>query len=91
MTVGMVAELKGMNIYTVDQLADLSDVLAQKIMGAHMWRQKARAFLEASSTEAIANKAAKQEATIAELQAQVAALLAAQKAVPSPITVKAKE
>lgn len=56
MTVGLCAELKAMNIITVEQLAELADGPAQKIMGSHDLRRKAQAFLDASKSEAESNK-----------------------------------
>ena len=52
MTVGQVAELKALNIHTVEQLADLPDGLAQRIMGSHALRAKAKTFLEAAAGDA---------------------------------------
>lgn len=52
MTVGQVAELKAMNVHTVEQLADMPDQLAQKIMGNHGLRAKAKLFLDAAAGEA---------------------------------------
>jgi hypothetical protein len=79
MTVGQVAELKAMHISTVEQLADLSDVLAQKIMGSHQLRQKAQAFLEAAAGEAQNSKMAaeleKRDVEIAALKEQMAQIL----------------
>jgi len=56
MTVGLCAELKAMNISTVDQLAALDDSKAQKIMGSHELRRKAQLFLSAAKGEAENNK-----------------------------------
>jgi len=56
MTVGQVAELKAMNVHTVEQLADLSDQLAQKIMGSHDLRRRATIFLEAAAGDAANTK-----------------------------------
>jgi len=79
MTVGQVAELKAMHIHTVEQLAELSDVLSQKIMGSHALRQKAAAFLAASSDTAASNKLAveleKRDSEIEMLKAQMADLV----------------
>lgn len=92
MTVGMVAELKAMHIHTVEALADLPDNLAQKIMGSHELRRKARAFLEAAKGEAENNRVIEQEKTISELKGQVAQLLAAAQApILSSTKVEAKK
>jgi hypothetical protein len=99
MTVGMVAELKAMNVSTVEQLADLPDQLAQRIMGSHMWRQKAQAFLEAAKGEAANSKLAmeleKRDAQIATLQNQLDQILKAQSAeraaqTPQSVAMKGK-
>lgn len=79
MTVGMVAELKAMNVFTVEQLAELPDNLAQRIMGAHMWRKKAQAFLDAAAGDAknsqLAMELEKRDAQIAALQNQLNQIL----------------
>lgn len=84
MTVGMVAELKALNVSTVEQLADLSDTLAQRIMGANQWRQKAKVFLAAAAGEAATTKLQAElearDAQIAALTQQMAELTAAVKA-----------
>jgi len=46
-TRAQVAEWKAMNIFTVDQMAELPDGYGQKIMGFQMWKQKAQAFIQA--------------------------------------------
>ncbi len=56
MTVGLCAELKAMNVSTVEQLASLDDGKAQKIMGSYDLRRKAQAFLDAAQGEAANNK-----------------------------------
>lgn len=58
MTVGQVAELKAMNVHTVEQLAELPDNLAQRIMGSHDLRRRATTFLEAANGEAANTKLA---------------------------------
>lgn len=82
LTVGLVAELKAMHISTVEQLADLDDGRAQKIMGHFELRRRARAFLDAAHGEAANNKMAaeleKRDDEINQLKAQMAELLKAQ-------------
>lgn len=82
MTVGQVAELKAMHISTVEQLADLPDALAQRIMGSHQLRQKAQAFLDAAAGDAKNSKMAaeleKRDVEIAALKGQMQQFLAAQ-------------
>jgi hypothetical protein len=56
MTVGLCAELKAMNISTVEQLAGLADGPAQKIMGNYDLRRKAQMFLDSAKGEAENNK-----------------------------------
>lgn len=78
MTVGQVAELKAMHISTVEQLADLPDNLAQRIMGSHQLRAKAKVFLEAAAGEAVNTKMTaeleKRDNQIALMQEQLAQL-----------------
>lgn len=47
-TRAQVAEYKAMNIFTVEQLAELPDGYGHKIMGFQNWKQKAQAFLMAA-------------------------------------------
>lgn len=81
MTVGQVAELKAINISTVEQLAEMSDETAQKIMGNHKLRLKAKAFLEAAAGEAknsqLAMELEKRDSEIATLKNQMEQLLKA--------------
>ena len=83
MTVGLCAELKAMNISTVDQLAALDDSKAQKIMGSHELRRKAQLFLSAAKGEAENNKITaelqKRDDEIALLKMQMQHILEAQK------------
>jgi hypothetical protein len=83
MTVGLCAELKAMNISTVDQLAALDDSKAQKIMGSHELRRKAQLFLSAAKGEAENNKITaelqKRDDEIALLKMQIQQILEAQK------------
>jgi hypothetical protein len=87
LTVGQVAELKALNISTVEQLADLPDNLAQRIMGSHTLRQKAKTFLDAAAGEAVNTKLQmeleKRDGEIELLKAQMQQLMTAK--------VKAKE
>lgn len=84
MTVTQVAELKAMNVSTVEQLADMPDQLAQKIMGSHSLRQKAKAFLEASLSDAANTKLQaeleKRDNEIQLLKSQMQQIMAAQAA-----------
>ena len=79
MTVGLCAELKGMNVQTVEQLANMSDGIAQRIMGSHDLRRRAQAFLDAAKGEAENNKLTteleKRDDQIKALQAQMEQLV----------------
>lgn len=79
MTVGQVAELKAINIHTVEQLAEVPDNLAQKIMGSHALRAKAKQFLESAAGEAANSKMAaeleKRDIELAALKEQMAQIL----------------
>jgi hypothetical protein len=83
MTVGLCAELKAMNVMTVEQLAGLDDGKAQRIMGSYDLRRKAQMFLDAAQGEAANNKMAaelsKRDDEIALLKQQMQQLLDAQK------------
>jgi hypothetical protein len=80
LTVGQVAELKGVGIHTVEHLAELPDNLASKFMGSHELRRKASTFLKVANDDAAANKLTdelgKRDAIIAEMQEQLKALAA---------------
>jgi len=82
MTVGQVAELKAMHVHTVEQLADMPDQLAQRIMGSHALRAKAKLFLEAAAGEAVTSRLASQlelrDNEINQLKQQMAQIIAAQ-------------
>ena len=47
-TRAQVAEYKALNIFTVEQLAELPDGYGHKIMGFQGWKQKAQSFLMAA-------------------------------------------
>lgn len=69
-------ELKGIKFYTVEQIANASDLQAQALgMGAAMLRKKAQAFLGAAKDSALAQK---QAADIARKDQEIAELKAAQ-------------
>jgi hypothetical protein len=83
MTVGLCAELKAMNISTVEQLAGLDDGKAQRIMGSYDLRRKAQMFLDAAKGEAennkMVNELQKRDDEINVLKAQMQQILEAQK------------
>jgi cell division protein FtsB len=64
-------ELRHMNIVTVEQLANLSDVHGSKIMGYHELKRKAQTALTVAKDQSVAQKLAAQNET---LKGQVAAL-----------------
>lgn len=76
-----IASFKALNIFTVDQFANLPDITANKIMGFNDLRNKARAFVAlAKDGEALAkvnDELAKRDKEIAEMKAQLAELSAA--------------
>lgn len=81
MTVGQVAELKAVNIHSVEQLAAMPDNLAQQFMGNFQLRQKAQTFLDAAKGEAVTTKLqaelAKRDNEIEVLKRQMAEVLEA--------------
>lgn len=59
--VALVAELRSMNIHTVEQLAGIPDIAVQKIMGGHELRNKAQLYIEGTSgTDAVLAKMQKE-------------------------------
>jgi hypothetical protein len=99
MTISQVAELNGLNIYTVEQLADLADNLAQQFLGFNSLRQKAKNFLAASQGEAVHAKLQaeleKRDNEIEVMKRQMAEMSAAIAAMPKvaagdPIPAKSK-
>ncbi len=72
--VGRIASLKSLYIYSVEQLAELSDMSAQKVgMGAADLRKKAQEFLNrkpgGEETEKLTQRIAELEAMVKELAA----------------------
>jgi hypothetical protein len=70
-TPSQTAELKAMHVHTVEQLAEMADQLAQKMMGNFALREKARKFLDASKGVADQNK---RDAELAERDDRIKAL-----------------
>ena len=81
------AEFKALNIFTVEQLANLSDAMIGKFMGGGAMRLKAQTFLATAKDTAEAQRLAtenaelngrlaKQEEDIARLSAQIEVLMA---------------
>lgn len=68
-TKAQVEELKYFGIHTVEALADVADVHAQKFMGINMLRQRARDYVEASKgTQPLAEMRAQLEAKDNEIE-----------------------
>jgi hypothetical protein len=73
------AEFKALNIFTIDQFANLSDVVGNKIMGFNDLRSKARTFIMAAQDSQMMDKLRAemdkkleaQEAELAELRAMI--------------------
>ena len=79
MTPSLVAELNFFNVYTVEQVADMSDSLGSKLMGFNDLKRSAKAFLEAGTGNVeLAIENGKLRDDMEQLKAQVAALLATQ-------------
>jgi hypothetical protein len=70
--VALIAELRSMNIHTVEQLADLPDSAIQRIMGGNELRAKAKLYIDKTSgTDAVLAKMQKENE---DLKAQMANL-----------------
>ena len=78
------AEFKALNLFTIDQFAQLSDIVGNKIMGFNDLRDKARAFIAAAQDSQMLDKIRAetdeklkaQDAEMAELRAMIAELTA---------------
>lgn len=76
MTPAQIKNLEFLNIFTVEDLASLSDAGLQKVgMGANKMRSDAQKYLEMARQISIANNNEESQKRIAELEAQVKALL----------------
>lgn len=84
LTEAQVMEFQALQIKTVEQLAGISDALAQKFMGFHAIKQRAQAYLNAAKDSApllkMEAELKKRDDAIAQLEETVAALVAQQKA-----------
>src|SRR5512145_2020102 len=49
-------ELKFINIFTVEQLAELSDTYVAKVPVGHEWKRKAQQFVQAMKDQSVVNK-----------------------------------
>ena len=78
------AEFKALNIFTIDQFAQLADIVGNKIMGFNDLREKARTFIAASQDLQMFDKIRAetdkklqaQDVEMAELRAMIAELTA---------------
>jgi hypothetical protein len=70
-TRSQVEELRYLNIRTVEQLASVSDVNSQNVMGIQILKSKAEKYLEAASSNATADALDAANARIDELMAMV--------------------
>lgn len=81
LSVSQVAELKAVNVKTLEHLANMPDVLLQKFMGAHALKQRAQLFLNAAKDNApmikLQSELEKRDNEIAVLQRQMSELMAA--------------
>lgn len=79
-----IADLKAVNIRTVEQLANIPDSQSHAFMGFYGLKQRAAAYLEAAAGNApllqMQGELEKRDATIAALQDQIDQIMAAQKA-----------
>ena len=69
------AEFKALNIFTIDQFAQLADIVGNKIMGFNDLRDKARAFIAAAKDSAVFDKIrAETDAKLAQQEEEMAQL-----------------
>lgn len=84
LTVGQIAELNGVFVTTLEQLAAMPDNLAQKFMGSHQLRQRAQAMIDAAKQGAPLSKMQEElkqrDLQIAGLQDQLNKLIERMKA-----------
>jgi hypothetical protein len=80
LSVGQVQELKFFNIVTVEQIVNAPDTVAQKFVGFHTLKERARTFLDAAANEAektkLTSALAERDTKIQTLTDQVASLTA---------------
>jgi len=81
LSVGQIAEFNAVGCQTVEQLVGMPDAMSQKFMGHHAIKQKALAYLDAATSAApmlkLQSELDKRDEQIKELQAQMAAVIAA--------------
>lgn len=85
-----VAELKAINVHTVEQLAELSDAGKQRIMGGFELCKRAQDWLKKTDLAAADAEKEALKQQLAEMAEQLKALTAP-KVSATPVTVKAKE
>lgn len=86
--VGRISSLKSLHIYSIEQMATLSDLAMQQVgIGAQDLRQRAKAFLAKKPDPAEVDTL---RARVAELEALVATLQANQRKKPGPKKQKAE-
>jgi len=92
MSVAQVAEFAAVHVRTIEQLVGMQDQLSQKFMGHHQIKERAQKFLDAAKEAAPAahlqSELEKRDTQIAEMQKQIAAMLAVKPAVKEVATAK---
>ena len=82
LTPAQIADLKAMNVHSVEQLAAMPDSNAHAFMGFHGLKQRAAAYIEAAAGSApllkMQAELEERDAKIAAMQAQLDKILAAQ-------------
>ena len=74
-SVVQIAELEANNVFSVEDLAGLSDTNIGRVADGRVWRQKAAAWLEAAKDAAVVTRfAAENERLRADIEAQAATL-----------------
>ena len=84
LTAAQLADLKAVNVHTVEQLAGISDAQAHSFMGFHSLKQRAETYLEAAKGNApliqMQAELDKRDEQIRALQSQIDQIMAVQKA-----------
>lgn len=75
LTMAQVADMKAMNIHTVEQMAGMADSSAHAFMGFHGMRDRARTYLEAAAGQAPLLKLQAELDALKAQNAEMAALL----------------
>ena len=76
-TPSVIAELKYRNIFTVEQLAEMSDTAKQAFMGGFELSKRAATWIAKSAADAVDAEKEELKKRVAEMEAQMAQLLAA--------------